>query len=72
MYYGFATGLNQPWETIESPWANDLTAYRAKWDRFLSDLAGDKKIRQDCMCSPKPTVVRHRTVSGNGYPNPET
>ncbi|QJW90154.1 T9SS type A sorting domain-containing protein [Spirosoma taeanense] len=40
---GFATGLSQPWETIESPWANDLNAYRAKWDRFLSDLAGGQK-----------------------------
>ena len=43
VYYGTATGLNQPWETIESPWGNDLTAYRAKWDRFLSDLAGGQK-----------------------------
>ncbi len=37
---GFATGLNQPWETLESPGANDLTAYRARWERYLSDLAG--------------------------------
>ncbi|MVM33663.1 T9SS type A sorting domain-containing protein [Spirosoma sp. HMF4905] len=43
VYYGFATGLSQPWETIESPWANDLTAYQAKWDRFLSELAGGQK-----------------------------
>ncbi|GAB2554656.1 T9SS type A sorting domain-containing protein [Spirosoma areae] len=43
VYYGVATGLNQPWETIESPWANDLNAYRAKWDRFLSDIAGGQK-----------------------------
>ncbi len=43
VYYGVATGLNQPWETIESPWNNDLNAYRAKWDRFLSDLAGGQK-----------------------------
>lgn len=43
VYYGFATGLNQPWETIESPWANDLTAYRARWDRYLADLAGGQK-----------------------------
>ncbi|WP_461078603.1 T9SS type A sorting domain-containing protein [Spirosoma flavus] len=43
VYYGFATGLNQPWETIESPWGNDLTAYRAKWDKFLSELAGGQK-----------------------------
>ncbi|SFE77248.1 T9SS type A sorting domain-containing protein [Spirosoma endophyticum] len=43
VYYGFATGLNQPWETIESPWANDLDAYRAKWDRFLSDISGGQK-----------------------------
>ncbi|MBD2703180.1 T9SS type A sorting domain-containing protein [Spirosoma sp. BT702] len=43
VYYGFATGLNQPWETIESPWGNDLTVYRAKWDKFLSELSGGQK-----------------------------
>ncbi len=43
VYYGIATGLNQPWETIESPWANDLTAYRARWDSFLSGVAGGQK-----------------------------
>ncbi|GAB2538163.1 T9SS type A sorting domain-containing protein [Spirosoma aerophilum] len=43
VYYGIATGLNQPWETIESPWANDLGAYRAKWDSFLSGIAGGQK-----------------------------
>lgn len=42
-YYGIATGLNQPWETIESPWANDLNAYRAKWDQWLSGVAGGAK-----------------------------
>ncbi len=42
-YYGIATGLNQPWETIESPWANDLAVYRAKWNRWLSDVAGGTK-----------------------------
>lgn len=40
---GFATGLNQPWETLESPWANDLNAYRARWDRYLSDIAGGQR-----------------------------
>jgi hypothetical protein len=39
-YSGFATGLNQPWETIESPWNNDLTAYRRRWEQWLSDMAG--------------------------------
>ncbi len=39
-YAGFATGLNQPWETLESPWNNDLTAYRRKWEQWLSDVAG--------------------------------
>ena len=43
VYYGFATGLNQPWETIESPWANDLNAYRAKWDNFLDQISGGQK-----------------------------
>lgn len=43
IYYGIATGLNQPWETIDSPWANDLNAYRAKWHQWLSDVAGGAK-----------------------------
>ncbi|GAB3990267.1 hypothetical protein GCM10028807_17060 [Spirosoma daeguense] len=43
VYYGVATGLNQPWETIESPWGNDLTAFRVKWDRFLLELSGGEK-----------------------------
>lgn len=42
-YYGIATGLDQPWETIESPWANDLSAYRTKWDQWLSGVAGGAK-----------------------------
>ena len=43
VYYGFATGLNQPWETIESPWNNDLNAYRSKWDQFLAGASGGQK-----------------------------
>lgn len=43
VYYGFATGLNQPWETIESPWANDLNAYYAKWNDFLVSISGGQK-----------------------------
>ncbi|UHG93166.1 T9SS type A sorting domain-containing protein [Spirosoma oryzicola] len=43
VYYGFATDINQPWETLFSPWNNDLNAYRAKWDRYLSSLASGQK-----------------------------
>ncbi|MBD2755105.1 T9SS type A sorting domain-containing protein [Spirosoma validum] len=43
VYYGFATGLNQPWETIESPWANDMNAYYAKWESFLADISSGQK-----------------------------
>ena len=39
-FVGFAYGLNQPWETLQSPWNNDKAAYGAKWTRFLSDVAG--------------------------------
>ncbi len=39
-YSGLATGLGKPWETIKSPWNNDLTAYRQKWKQWLSDIAG--------------------------------
>ncbi|WP_420148231.1 T9SS type A sorting domain-containing protein [Spirosoma sp.] len=43
VYYGFATGLNQPWETIESPWENDMNAYYKKWDDFLVGISGGQK-----------------------------
>ena len=43
VYYGFATGLNQPWETLESPWSNDMNAYYAKWDAFLSTVSYGQK-----------------------------
>ncbi|MEZ0486960.1 T9SS type A sorting domain-containing protein [Fibrella aquatica] len=39
-YAGFAYGLNQPWETLESPWGNDLALYRAKWDGWLREQSG--------------------------------
>ena len=39
-YAGFAFGLNQPWETLESPWGNDLTLYRTKWDNWLREQSG--------------------------------
>ena len=40
---GFAFGLNQPWETAETPWNNDLNAYRAKWDGFMRDVSGNQR-----------------------------
>lgn len=40
---GFAFGLNQPWETVESPWNNDLNAYRARWDQYLRDASGNQR-----------------------------
>lgn len=40
---GFAFGLNQPWETAETPWSNDLNAYRAKWDGFMRDASGNQR-----------------------------
>ncbi|MBO0939708.1 T9SS type A sorting domain-containing protein [Fibrella sp. HMF5335] len=39
-YSGFAYGLNQPWETLESPWGNDLGVYRSKWTAWLRDQSG--------------------------------
>ncbi|MEZ0540413.1 T9SS type A sorting domain-containing protein [Fibrella arboris] len=39
-YAGFVYGLNQPWETLESPWGNDLALYRAKWDSWLREQSG--------------------------------
>ncbi|WP_234734179.1 T9SS type A sorting domain-containing protein [Tellurirhabdus bombi] len=34
-YYGVAYGLNQPWETLESPWGNDTALYRSQWENWL-------------------------------------
>ena len=39
-YSGFVYGLNQPWETLESPWGNDLALYRAKWTAWLREQSG--------------------------------
>ena len=39
-YSGFVYGLNQPWETLESPWGNDLGLYRARWTAWLREQAG--------------------------------
>ncbi|MBO0930326.1 T9SS type A sorting domain-containing protein [Fibrella aquatilis] len=39
-YSGFVYGLNQPWETLESPWGNDLGLYRAKWTAWLREQSG--------------------------------
>ena len=39
-YSGFAYGLNQPWETLESPWGNDLDRYESKWTNWLREAAG--------------------------------
>jgi hypothetical protein len=39
LWYGTATGLGQPWETIESPWANNMNAYRNKWAENLRSFA---------------------------------
>lgn len=43
IYYGVAYGLGQPWEQIESPWNNDLTAYRAQWENWLIGVSGGQK-----------------------------
>lgn len=43
IYYGVAYGLGQPWEQIESPWNNDLTAYRANWENWMIGVSGGQK-----------------------------
>jgi len=45
-YAGLAYGLNQPWETLESPWGNDLAAYQARWNQWLRDLSGGERDAQ--------------------------
>ncbi|GAB3503275.1 T9SS type A sorting domain-containing protein [Emticicia fontis] len=38
-WYGVAyTGTNQPWETVKSPWNNNMDGYRAKWQHELSTM----------------------------------
>jgi len=43
VYYGVASLANQPWSEIDSPWANDLTAYRAKWNQWLLEVSGGQR-----------------------------
>jgi len=43
---GVAYGLNQPWETLQSPWNNDLNAYHTKWDQWLRQLSGGQQNAQ--------------------------
>lgn len=45
-FVGFAYGVNQPWETLQSPWNNDKSAYRVKWTQFLSDISGGQTDAQ--------------------------
>jgi len=38
-WYGVAyAGTNQPWETVRSPWGNNLEGYRAKWQHELATM----------------------------------
>lgn len=43
---GFAFGLNQPWETTESPWNNNITAYRSRWEQWMRDISGGQLTSQ--------------------------
>ncbi len=45
-WYGFAYGLGQPWEILQSPWNNDLTAYRKKWEQYLREVSGGQTNAQ--------------------------
>ncbi|RYU93473.1 T9SS type A sorting domain-containing protein [Emticicia agri] len=39
VWYGVGyTGTNQPWESIKSPWNNNLDGYRAKWQHELATM----------------------------------
>ncbi|MET3128770.1 hypothetical protein ABID42_003889 [Arcicella rosea] len=40
LWGGVASLVGQPWYEIESPWANDLTKYKAKWDDDMRGMAG--------------------------------
>ncbi|MBA4849562.1 T9SS type A sorting domain-containing protein [Emticicia sp. BO119] len=39
VWYGVAyTGTNQPWESVRSPWNNNLEGYKAKWHHELATM----------------------------------
>ncbi len=39
VWYGVAyTGTGQPWESVRSPWNNDIGLYKAKWQHELSTM----------------------------------
>ncbi|MBB6005388.1 T9SS type A sorting domain-containing protein [Arcicella rosea] len=40
LWGGVASLVGQPWYEIESPWANDLNKYKAKWDDDMRGMAG--------------------------------
>ncbi len=39
LWYGTATGINQPWDVLRSPWGNNLSAYRSKWANEMRAFA---------------------------------
>ncbi|MDQ1088800.1 T9SS type A sorting domain-containing protein [Siphonobacter sp. SORGH_AS_1065] len=39
LWYGTATGINQPWDVIRSPWGNNLSTYRSKWANEMRSFA---------------------------------
>lgn len=43
---GFAYGLGQPWETLQSPWNNDLAAYQTRWLNWLRSVSGGQTDAQ--------------------------
>lgn len=54
MYGGAGADGKQPWETIRSPWGNNMNLYYSKWGEYLSiygdlfrETAGQKKINAD-------------------------
>jgi len=51
IWYGPAyPKAQQPWETIKSPWSNDLNLYRSNWRRELAEFANffdSRKIEAD-------------------------
>lgn len=53
LWYGTATGINQPWDIIRSPWDNNASAYRSKW---ANDMRAFANLFSDSQGKAMPNV----------------
>jgi hypothetical protein len=57
IFYGVATGIEQPWGQLESPWNNDLAAYRRSWDYWMASTVGTDRDATGKLVFPATQLV---------------